>query len=157
MDQLHVVLVEPEIPQNAGNVARTCAAAGARLHLVKPLGFFVRDRHVRRAGLEYWDEAGVTYHDSLTDFLGKHPAGLAALFSRRAGRAYDRLEWAEGSDLFLVFGKESRGLPEDVLASNPDRCFRIPMIPGVRSLNLASTVAVVVYDLLRRRGFPGLA
>lgn len=157
MDALHLVLVEPEIPQNAGNVARTCAATGARLHLVRPLGFFHRDRHLRRAGLDYWDDAAVTYHDSLSDFLTSARQGTLAFFSRKAELAYDRLVWPEDSDLFLIFGKESTGLPDDLLASEAGRAFRIPMSSGVRSLNLASAAAVVVYDVLRRRGFPGLS
>jgi len=157
MNTLHVVLVEPEIPQNTGNIVRTCAASGARLHLVKPLGFFVRDRHLRRAGLDYWNDAEVTYHDGLEAFLGDVAGGRLAFFSRKAARTYDRLDWPERSDLYLVFGKESTGLPDDLLAGNADRSFRIPMTSGVRSLNLAGAVSVVVYDLLRRKGFPGLS
>ncbi len=156
MDKLNVVLVEPEIPQNAGNVARTCAATGARLHLVRPLGFFVGDKHLKRAGLDYWDDADVVYHDSLSAFLQAGREGIVAFFSRKAARTYDQLEWPEGVDLYLVFGKESVGLPVELLESEPGRCFRVPMSAAVRSLNLASAAAVVIYDVLRRRKFPGL-
>jgi tRNA (cytidine/uridine-2'-O-)-methyltransferase len=156
MDQLHVVLVEPEIPQNAGNIARTCAATGARLHLVRPLGFFLADKHLKRAGLDYWNEAAVTYHSHLEAFLESSRQGTLALFSQRGVRGYDRLEWSAGADLYLVFGGESKGLPADLLESMPDHSFRIPMAKGIRSLNLASAAAIVIYDVLRRRGFPGL-
>jgi tRNA (cytidine/uridine-2'-O-)-methyltransferase len=156
MSRLHVVLVEPEIPQNTGNIARTCAATGARLHLVKPLGFFMRDRHLRRAGVDYWDEAEVITHDDLAAFLEECRGQSLAYFSRKAVRTYDQLEWPADADLFLVFGRESTGLPDGLLEANPGRSFRIPMTAGVRSLNLAGAAAVVVYDLLRRRGFPGL-
>lgn len=156
MDTLHVALIEPEIPQNTGNIARTCAATGARLHLVRPLGFFLRDKHLKRAGLDYWDGVDVAYHDGLASFLESSRDGVLALFSRKAARGYDELEWPGGVDLYLVFGRESTGLPADLLGSMPDRAFRIPMSAGVRSLNLASAAAVVIYDVLRRRGFPGL-
>jgi tRNA (cytidine/uridine-2'-O-)-methyltransferase len=156
MRRLHVVLVEPEIPQNTGNISRSCAAAGARLHLVKPLGFFVRDRHLRRAGVDHWDDADVTYHDGLAAFLEECRGENLAFFSRKAVKTYDRVEWPEGDDLFLVFGKESTGLPDVLLEANEARSFRLPMAAGVRSLNLASAAAVVIYDLLRREGFPGL-
>jgi len=156
MSCLHVVLVEPEIPQNTGNIARTCAATGVRLHLVKPLGFFVRDRHLRRAGIDYWDDADIAYHDDLAAFLAEFRGERLAFFSRKAVRTYDQVEWPDGVDLFLVFGKESAGLPDDLLEANRDRSFRIPMTADVRSLNLAGAATVVVYDLLRRKGFPGL-
>jgi len=156
MSLLHVVLVEPEIPQNTGNIARTCAAVGARLHLVKPLGFFLGDRHLRRAGVDYWDATDVVSHDSLETFLSARRGNSLALFTRNADRTYDRLEWPLREDLYLVFGKESQGLPPDLIAAHRDQCFRIPMTSGVRSLNLASAAAVVIYDLARRKGFPGL-
>ncbi len=157
MDRLHVVLVEPEIPQNAGNIFRTCAATGAVFHLVRPLGFFASDRRLKRAGLDYWDEKAVTYHDSLDDFLAASSEGALAFFSRKASRTYEELDWPAGTDLYLVFGKESVGLPAGLLNREAGRAFRLPMTAAVRSLNLASAAAVVVYDVLRRRGFPGLA
>ena len=157
MDRLHIVLVEPEIPQNAGNIFRTCAATGAVFHLVKPLGFFASDRRLKRAGLDYWDEQAVEYHDSLADFLKDSEGGVLAFFSSKAARTYEELTWPEGKDLYLVFGKESAGLPADLLRREAGRSFRVPMTAAVRSLNLASAVAVVLYDVLRRRGFPGLA
>ncbi len=157
MDQLHVVLVEPEIPQNAGNIFRTCAATGAVFHLVRPLGFFASDRRLKRAGLDYWDEKAVRYHDSLADFLATASGGVLAFFSRAAARTYQELSWPAEIDLYLVFGKESTGLPPELVRREADRTFRIPMTAGVRSLNLASAAAVVIYDVLRRRGFPGLA
>jgi tRNA (cytidine/uridine-2'-O-)-methyltransferase len=157
MEKLHVVLVEPEIPQNAGNVFRTCAATGAVFHLVRPLGFFTTDRRLRRAGLDYWDERAVAFHDGLEDFLADASGGSLAFFSRAASRSYTELAWPGGRDLFLVFGKESAGLPPGLLRREAGRCFRLPMTAAVRSINLASAAAVVVYDVLRRRGFPGLA
>ena len=151
---LHVVLVEPEIPQNTGNIARTCLAAGVTLHLVKPLGFRLRDRHIRRAGLDYWDKVDPVLHENVDAFLEKTAGGRYAFLSRKAETPYDRIDAA--GEIYLVFGRESRGLPEELLAAHPSQCFRIPMTPGVRTLNLASAAAVVIYDVLRKKGFPGL-
>lgn len=154
--RIHVVLVEPEIPQNTGNIARTCAAVGAQLHLVEPLGFSVSSREVRRAGLDYWDDVSVHVHSSLETFLDIHGDKDLRLFSTKASQVYSDMPLPEGSDVFLLFGKETKGLPEDLILQRLDSAARIPMAPGARSLNLANSAAVVLYDLLRRLGFPNL-
>jgi tRNA (cytidine/uridine-2'-O-)-methyltransferase len=152
---IHVVLVEPEIPQNTGNIARSCLAVGATLHLVKPYGFFLSDRHLQRAGLDYWDEVQLVEYGNLDHFLAEHENEPLALFSRKGEKRYTEIP-VEGP-LFLIFGRESLGLPETLLTRFPDRTYRLPMREGVRSLNLASTATVVLYEALRRQGFPGLS
>ena len=151
---INIVLVEPEIPQNTGNIARTCAATGAELHLVRPLGFAIDDRKLKRAGLDYWHELNITYYDSLDDFLEKHRSDFLYYFSTKAPRCYSEVDYPD--NWFLVFGKETRGLPEDLLESNLERCVRLPMRHKLRSLNLSNTVAVAVYEVLRQRQFSGL-
>ena len=153
---LNVVMVEPEIPQNTGNIARTCAAVAARLHLIKPLGFFIRDRHLKRAGLDYWHDVEVVYHDCLADFFEAYKKCRFAFFSRKAKKTHDTGRLPKNKELFLVFDKESTGLSDGLLAANLDHCFRLPMKAGVRSLNLASAASVVIYEVLRKQGFPGL-
>ena len=151
---IHVVLLEPEIPQNTGNIARTCAATGCALHLVEPLGFSLSDRYLKRAGLDYWPMVRLSVHPSWTA-LTEALAGVPFYyFSVCGGRHYAEVSYPE--EAAFVFGRESRGLPRDLLAANRERCLRIPMIPGARSLNLSNSVAVVCYEALRRRGFPGL-
>ena len=154
--RIHVVLVEPEIPQNTGNIARTCAAVGAQLHLVEPLGFSVSSREVRRAGLDYWDDVILHVHKSLDAFLDIHGDKDLRLFSTKASQVYSDIPLPEGSDVFLLFGKKTKGLPESLIFQKMDFAARIPMAPGARSLNLANSAAVVLYDLLRRLGFPNL-
>jgi len=151
---LHVVLVEPEIPQNTGNVARTCAAVGARLHLVKPMGFILSDRRLRRAGLDYWDDVDLVVHENWPAFVETADVSRLYLFTRRAERRIDAAEF--GNDPCLVFGGESAGLGDSRLRPFPERCFRIPMKPGARSLNVSNAVAVVLYEAARRMGFAGL-
>ncbi|MDY3984437.1 tRNA (cytidine(34)-2'-O)-methyltransferase [Dysosmobacter sp.] len=153
---LNVVLVEPEIPQNCGNIARTCAATGSRLHLVRPLGFDISEKAVRRAGLDYWHLVEVFDYENLEDLFQKHPeaAGQAWLTTTKAPRSYQ--EAAFGPDSWLFFGKETAGLPMDFREKFRDRCVRLPMISEARSLNLSNTVAVCVYEALRQNGFPGL-
>jgi tRNA (cytidine/uridine-2'-O-)-methyltransferase len=152
---LHVVLVEPQIPPNTGNVARLCAATGCALHLVEPLGFRIDDRELKRAGLDYWDALGVVVHPSLDAFFEQHPAHRCWLFSTRAQRGYADAEFARGDA--LLFGKETAGIPQAVLDAHPERALRIPMRPGaVRSINLSTAVGVVTYAALARLGFPGL-
>jgi len=153
---LHVVLVESEIPQNAGNIARTCAAVGARLHLVKPLGFLLSDRHLRRAGADYWADVDLVIHESWMAFNKIVAADIARLFffTRRADRHMDEAEF--GDDPYLVFGRESAGLSDDILRAYGNRWYRIPMRPGARSLNVSNAVAIVVYEAARRTGFAGL-
>ena len=154
MAVFNIALVEPEIPQNTGNIVRTCAATGAALHLVRPLGFEITDRHLKRAGLDYWDKLEITFYDSLSDFLRLNPDAPMFFFSTKAPRSYTDVSYPLGS--FLVFGKETAGLPEPLLRDHPDRCVRIPMRPDLRSLNLSNSAAVAVYEALRRHGFPGL-
>lgn len=153
---LHVVLVEPEIPPNTGNVARLCAATGCALHLVEPLGFRIDDRELKRAGLDYWDALGVVVHPSLDAFLATFDAGRLWLFSTRASRGYAEAAFARGDA--LVFGKETAGLPQALLDAHPERALRIPMRPGaVRSINLSTAAGVATYAALARIGFPGLS
>ncbi len=151
----HVVLVEPEIPQNAGNIARTCAATGCVLHLVRPLGFEVTDKYLKRAGLDYWNLVDVRYHDSFEEIAQKNPAARFYFFTTKARKAYTDADFAEGD--FLVFGKETRGLPEELLVQHAETCVRIPMISESRSLNLSNSVAIAVYEGLRQNGFRGLS
>ena len=153
---LNVVLVEPEIPQNCGNIARTCAATGARLHLVKPLGFDVSDRAVKRAGLDYWHLVEVTVYENLDDLFAKHPEAAEDcwLATTKAPRDYSGAAFRDGCWLF--FGKETAGLPEAFRAAHRDRCIRIPIRAEARSLNLANSAAVLVFEALRQQGFPHL-
>ncbi len=151
---LHIILVEPEIPQNTGNIARTCAATGSELHLVRPLGFSLEDRYLKRAGLDYWPMVSVHVHENFAEVLAAYPDAPYFYASTKARRGYAQVSYPE--DAFLVFGKESRGLPENLLARVYDRCIRIPMIAGARSLNLSNSVAIVVYEALRQHGFEGM-
>lgn len=155
MPQLNVVLVEPEIPQNTGNISRTCAATGARLHLVGPMGFTITDKQLKRAGLDYWHLLDITYYDSLAEFFEKN-AGPFFYFSTKARRVYADVEYPDGA--YLVFGKETAGLPEELMRDYPDQSVRLPMLDddAARSLNLSNTVAVGVYEVLRQWGFPAL-
>ncbi|WP_026962168.1 tRNA (uridine(34)/cytosine(34)/5-carboxymethylaminomethyluridine(34)-2'-O)-methyltransferase TrmL [Alicyclobacillus herbarius] len=151
---MHVVLVEPEIPGNTGNIARTCAATGSVLHLVRPLGFSTEDRYLKRAGLDYWHLLDIRYHDSLQEVWDKHPEGRFIYTSTRGRKWYSEIQYQP--DDFLVFGKETAGLPQWVIDKNLDSVVRMPMIAGARSLNLANSVAIIVYEALRQCGFPGL-
>ena len=151
---LHIVLLNPEIPQNTGNLARTCAATGARLELIKPLGFEISDRYLKRAGLDYWHMMELRVHESWQDFLAAYPDAELFFTSKKARACYCDVRYPE--ETFLVFGRESCGLPEELLAAHYDRCFRIPMRAGARSLNLSNSVAITAYEYLRQRGFAGL-
>ena len=146
--KLNIVLVEPEIPQNTGNISRTCAAIGADLHLVRPLGFTIDDRQLKRAGLDYWDKLNVIYHDSLSELMDARAGADFLFFSTKAVRSYWEAKYA--GDCYIVFGKETAGLPADLIRDNPGRCFRLPMRNDIRSLNLSNTVAVVAYEALRQ-------
>jgi tRNA (cytidine/uridine-2'-O-)-methyltransferase len=151
---LHIVLLEPEIPQNTGNISRTCAALGARLHLIEPLGFSLEDRYLRRSGLDYWPLVDMRVHQNLEDFyasLSAPPPEAFFYLSARAEKIYTEAEFPE--EVFFVFGRESVGLPPELLAANPGRLLRIPMREGVRSLNLSNSVAIIAYEYARRRGF----
>lgn len=150
---LNIVLVEPEIPQNCGNIARTCAATGSRLHLVRPLGFDISDRAVKRAGLDYWHLVEVLDYENLSAFFAANPAADRWLLSTKAPRPYTEAHFSP--DCWLFFGKETAGLPESFLRANLDRCVRIPMVSAARSLNLSNAVAIVTFEALRQNGFPG--
>lgn len=156
MSVLNIVLVEPQIPQNTGNIARTCAATGARLHLVEPMGFRVDDAKLKRAGLDYWHLLDITYYDNLDDFFEKNKNGNFYYFSTKATKIYSEIKYPD--DTYLVFGKETAGLPEDLLLKNQENCVRLPMInnSAARSLNLSNSVAIGVYEVLRQWNFPEL-
>lgn len=151
---MHVVLVEPEIPQNTGNIARTCAATGCVLHLVHPLGFSLEDRYLKRAGLDYWHLVEIHHHHSIDELLSRYPPENFFFATTKAGRLYTSVRYTPSC--FLVFGKETQGLPVTLLARYPEQCIRIPMVSAARSLNLSNAVAIVVYEALRQQGFPGL-
>ena len=151
---MNIVLVNPEIPQNTGNIARTCAATGARLHLIEPLGFELSDKYLKRAGLDYWKLIQYEVHPSWEAFCEKFPGERMHFATTKAPRDYCAAEY--GPDDFLVFGRETRGLDEKLLAEHYESCIRIPMRPDARSLNLSNSVAVVLYEALRQQGFPGL-
>lgn len=153
MAQLNIVLVEPEIPQNTGNIARTCAVTGARLHLVRPLGFNIDDKKLKRAGLDYWRLLDITYYDGLDDFFSKND-GAFYFFSTKAKNRYTDVRYPDPA--YLFFGKETKGLPEKLLFDHPDETVRIPMLDEARSLNLANSVAIGVYEVLRQWDFPTL-
>lgn len=152
--RLNIVLVEPEIPPNTGNVARLCAATGATLHLVKPLGFSIDDKQLKRAGLDYWHLLDIMVYENFAEFEEKNPIGLRYLATTKGGRAYTDMTYESGG--YLLFGKETKGLAPEILARYPETAFRLPMRAEARSLNLSNSVAVVVYEALRQWGFPGL-
>lgn len=147
----NIVLVEPEIPQNTGNIVRTCAATGCKLHLVRPLGFEVSDKYLKRAGLDYWHFVDISFYDDIGELFAKFPEGRFWFFSTKAARTHSDVQYREGD--FLVFGKETKGLPEELLAKRYDEAVRIPMIGEIRSLNLSNSVAVAVYEAWRQLGF----
>lgn len=151
---MHIVLMEPEIPQNTGNIARTCAATGCTLHLIEPLGFKLEDKYLKRAGLDYWHLVNVQVHKSFEELLKAYPDGTFYYATTKAPRDYTQVKYPR--DAFLVFGRESRGLPENLLARVYEQCVRIPMVPGARSLNLANSVAVMTYEALRQQGFANM-
>ena len=153
MATVNIVLVEPQIPQNTGNIARTCAATGARLHLVGPMGFTVDDKKLKRAGLDYWQYLDITYYDGLDDFFAKN-CGAFYFFTTKGKHTYSEKTYPD--NVYLFFGREDAGLPEELLLQHPDTCVRLPMRGGLRSLNLSNTVAVAVYEVLRQWDFPQL-
>ena len=153
MATLNIVMVEPEIAGNTGNVARTCAATGARLHLVRPFGFTIDDKKLKRAGLDYWDLLDITYYDNLDDFFAKNQ-GAFFYFTTKALHTHTEVSYPD--NCYLLFGKETKGLPEELLLKNPDRCVRIPMVSDARSLNLSNAVAIGTYEVLRQWNYPEL-
>ena len=154
MKALNIVLVNPEIPQNTGNVSRTCAVTGAALHIIRPTGFEISDRTLKRAGLDYWDKLDVTYYDSFAEFLEKNPDGEKFYFSSHAKRAYTDPKYTNPT--YLIFGRESVGLPPELVEKAGDNALRIPMLPTLRCLNLSNSVAVAAYEVLRQSGFAGM-
>ena len=151
---INIVLVEPEIPQNTGNIARTCAATGARLHIVKPLGFTIDDKKLKRAGLDYWQYLDITYYENLDDFLKKTAGANYYLFTTKGQRVYSDVNYPD--NCYLIFGKETKGLPEEFIIANRQSALRVPMQGEIRSLNLSNTVALATYEVLRQWGFPEL-
>lgn len=154
MPKINIVMVEPEIPQNTGNVARTCAATGARLHIVKPMGFNIDDKKLKRAGLDYWHYLDITYYDGLEDFFSKND-GAFFYFTTKGRKTHSDVSYPD--NCYLLFGKETKGLPEELLIKNPERCVRIPMQGEIRSLNLSNSVAIAVYEALRQWDYPELS
>ena len=151
MAKLNIVLLEPEIPSNTGNIGRTCVAAGARLHLIEPLGFRLNEKSIRRAGMDYWEHLDVTRYIDYQDFLEKNPGARIYMATTKARRLYTDVKYED--DCYIMFGKESAGIPEEILLQNQERAVRIPMLSDIRSLNLANSVAIVLYEALRQHGF----
>ena len=156
--KINIVMVEPEIPQNTGNIARTCAATGAKLHLVKPLGLEINEKYLKRSGLDYWDKIDIEEHENLNVFLEKYKDNLDKMFlvSTKSKHTYSEIEYNKYDEVFFLFGKETKGLPEDLLKQYIDKAIRIPMKEGLRSLNLSNSVAIVVYEALRQNNFNDL-
>ncbi len=151
MTELNIVLVEPQIPQNTGNIARTCAVTGAALHLVKPMGFTVTDKHLKRAGLDYWNKLDITYYDGLEDFFEKNNEGTFYFFTTKGRNRHSDVEY--NGKVYLIFGREDKGLPEELLFKHKESCLRIPMKSTLRSLNLSNSVAIAVYEALRQNDY----
>jgi tRNA (cytidine/uridine-2'-O-)-methyltransferase len=154
---LHIVLFEPEIPQNTGNIARTCAVIGASLDLVYPLGFSIDEKHVRRAGLDYWNQLDITKWKSIDEFMAAKKDERLFMFTTKAPKSYHQVDYTGSSDIYLIFGKETQGIPEKVLVENEEACVKIPMRKETRSLNLSNSVAIAAYEVLRQLDFPGLS
>lgn len=148
---MHIVLYQPEIPQNTGNIGRTCVATGTSLHLIEPLGFRINEKELRRAGMDYWEHLDVTRYINYEEFLEKHPGAKIWMASTKAKHTYTEVEY--GPDDFIMFGRESAGIPEEILVENEENCIRIPMLPAIRSLNLSNSAAIVLYEALRQNGF----
>lgn len=151
---MNIVLLEPEIPQNTGNIGRTCCATGTKLHLIEPMGFRINEKSLKRAGMDYWEHLDVTIYDSYQDFLEKNPNVKMWYATTKAPNRYSDVQF--GEEDFIMFGKESAGIPENILVENQDNCIRIPMNPEIRSLNLANSVAIVLYEALRQNDFSGM-
>lgn len=151
---MHIVLHQPEIPANTGNIGRTCVAAGASLHLIEPLGFHLDEKSIRRAGMDYWGKLNVSRYMNFEEFQQKHPGARIWMATTKARKCYTEAEF--GPDDYIMFGKESAGIPEELLVEHEEYCIRIPMLPDIRSLNLSNSVAIVLYEALRQQGFTGL-
>ncbi|MDS9472641.1 tRNA (uridine(34)/cytosine(34)/5-carboxymethylaminomethyluridine(34)-2'-O)-methyltransferase TrmL [Sporosarcina pasteurii] len=154
---IHVALFEPQIPANTGNIARTCAGTGVKLHLIKPLGFSTEDKMLKRAGLDYWQHVDVTYHDGIRQFIDAYPEGKFYFITKFGQKSYASFDYSNSEeDIFFVFGKETKGLPDEILAEYEENCLRVPMNDNIRALNLSNTAAVLVYEALRQQSFNGL-
>ena len=151
MSTLNIVLYEPEIPQNTGNIGRTCVATGTRLHLIEPMGFVINDKNLKRAGMDYWKDLDVTIYDDWNDFMEKNPDAKLYMATTKGKHVYSDAKFEP--DSYIVFGKESAGIPEELLIQYPEQCVRIPMMGETRSLNLSNSVAIVLYEALRQNGF----
>ena len=151
---VNVVLLEPEMPANTGNIGRTCVATGSRLHLIRPLGFQINDKMLKRAGLDYWPDLDVTVYDDFADFLAKNPGAHIYMATTKSRHLHTEPDYEDGC--YLMFGKESSGIPEEILIQHPEDTLRIPMLGDTRSLNLSNAAAIVLYEALRQTGFPGL-
>ncbi len=151
---MNIVLLEPEIPQNTGNIGRTCCATGTKLHLIEPMGFRINEKNLKRAGMDYWDKLDVTVYDSYLDFQNQNPNAKIWYATTKAPKRYTDVSFCK--DDFIMFGKESAGIPEEILVENRDACIRIPMNWEIRSLNLANSVAIVLYEALRQNDFAGM-
>ncbi len=151
---LNIVLVEPQIPQNTGNISRTCAVTGARLHLIRPFGFEISDKNLKRAGLDYWDKLDISYYENMDEFYQKND-GNYYYFTTKGKKIYSDIKFPNNS--YIIFGREDKGLPEDLLYDNPETCLRIPMKPTLRSLNLSNSVAIAAYEILRQWEYPELS
>lgn len=154
MAKFNIVLFEPEIPANTGNIGRTCVATGTRLHLIEPLGFQFTEKQLKRAGMDYWNDLDVTRYMDFSDFMEKHPGIRLYMASSKAPRAYTDVQYENGC--YIMFGKESGGIPEEILVENEETCIRIPMLDQIRSLNLSNSVAIVLYEALRQNRFQGM-
>lgn len=154
MKNLNIVLIEPQIPQNTGNISRTCAVTGAKLHLVRPFGFEITDKHLKRAGLDYWDKLDIFYYDNVDEFFEKNQ-GNYFFFTTKGKNVYSNVEYPD--DAYLIFGREDKGINEDILYANLEKCVRIPMRNELRSLNLSNSVAIATYEVLRQWDFPDLS
>lgn len=154
---IHVALFEPVIPANTGNIARTCAGTGAKLHLIKPLGFSTEDKMLKRAGLDYWDHVDISYHDGIYEMFDKYPDARFYFITKFGKKPYTSFDYSETTaDIFFVFGKETTGLPDEIIKKNEEHCLRIPMNDHIRALNLSNTAAILVYEALRQQSFPNL-
>lgn len=151
---MNIVLHQPEIPQNTGNIGRTCVATGTSLHLIEPLGFAINEKTVKRAGMDYWDKLDLHRYMNYETFLKEHPGAKVWMATTKAKKSYTEVEF--GPDDFIMFGKESAGIPEEILVDNEETCIRIPMLPDIRSLNLSNSVAIVLYEALRQNDFAGM-
>lgn len=155
MEKLNIVMLEPEIPQNTGNIGRTCAATGSRLHLIEPMGFKITDKYLKRASMDYWYTLDVTVYKNIEEFFQKNEGGNFYYFSTKARKTYCQIKYPENT--YLIFGKETAGIPEELLLKNPDTTVRIPMLNNARSLNLSNSVAIAAYEVLRQKNFKELS